>query len=159
MPWNPRQKCRLALEQRKLEEEYPKTDIKWIHPNDPMEDTKVELRVTTNRDSVYRLRVHVLQDFPNSVPALLVSESPQPMPDWDDNLENHTHDRQEGLIRICYNYYGHWSPQKSRIVDVFKKGRQWLEAYESSLETGRPMNFYLDDALQVPGPEPPCALQ
>ena len=155
MPWNRQQKYRVILERRKLAEEYPEGDIKWIHPN---ENTKVELRVTTNRDNVYRLRVHVLEDFPNSVPVLLVCDSPQPMPGWDESHEHHTYDRQQGLINICHNYYAHWSPEKNRIVDVFKKGRQWLEAYESSLETGRSMDFYLDDA-EVPVSENPCVFQ
>jgi hypothetical protein len=147
MPWNARQKCRLTLERRKLEGEYSKNDIKWIHPSG---DTKIELRVTTNRGNVYRLRVHVPEDFPNSVPQLVVCESPQPMPDWDESHENHTLERRNGLINICHFYYRLWSPKDNRIVDVFKRGRQWLEAYESSFETGRPMDFYLDHA-DVPG--------
>ena len=142
MPWNKFQKRRLALERRKLVEEFSENDIKWINPTG---ETKVELRVTTNRDNVYRLRVHIAEDFPNSVPVMVVCESPEPMPDWDESHVNHTLDRKENFINICHNYYGHWSPQYSRIVDVFKKGREWLEAYESSIETGRPMDFYLED--------------
>ena len=142
MPWSRFQRPRLVLERRKLEEEYPVNDIKWI---DPKGEAKIELRVETNHRNVYRLRVHVPEDFPNSVPLLLVSDSPQPMPDWDENHECHTLNRHDGLINICHHYYRHWSPKDNHIVDVFKKGRLWLEAYECSLETGRPMDFYLED--------------
>ena len=142
MPWSRFQRTRLVLERRKLEKEYPVNDIKWI---DPKGEAKIELRVETNHGNVYRLRVHVPEDFPNSVPLLLVSDSPQPMPDWDENHECHTLNRHDGLINICHHYYRHWSPKDNHIVDVFKKGRLWLEAYECSLETGRPMDFYLED--------------
>ena len=142
MPWSRFQRTRLELERRKLEKEYPVNDIKWI---DPKGEAKIELRVETNHGNVYRLRVHVPEDFPNSVPLLLVSDSPQPMPDWDENHECHTLNRHDGLINICHHYYRHWSPKDNHIVDVFKKGRLWLEAYECSLETGRPMDFYLED--------------
>ena len=142
MPWTRFQRPRLALERKKLEEEYPVNDIKWI---DPKGDAKIELRVVTNRENVYRLRVHVPEDFPNSVPLLLVSDSPRPMPEWDESHDYHTLDRHGDLINICHNYYRHWSPKDNHIVDVFKKGRRWLEAYECSLETGQPMGFYLDD--------------
>ena len=142
MPWSRFQRPRLVLERRILEKEYPVNDIKWI---DPKGEAKIELRVETNHRNVYRLRVHVPEDFPNSVPLLLVSDSPQPMPDWDENHECHTLNRHDGLINICHHYYRHWSPKDNHIVDVFKKGRLWLEAYECSPETGRPMDFYLED--------------
>ena len=91
-----------------MEEEYLKTDIKWIHP---YEKTKVELRVTTNRDNVYRLRVHVLEDL------------------GDESHEHHTYNWQQGMINICHNYDAHWSPEKNRMVDVFKKDRQWIKVH------------------------------
>lgn len=158
MPWSRFQRLRLVLERRKLAEEFPENAIKWI---DPSGDTKIELEVTTNRNNVYRLRLHVPEDFPNSVPELVVCGSPRPMPEWDESHENHTLERRGDLINICHNYYRHWSPRDNRIVDVFKKGRQWLEAYESSLETGRPMDFYLDDVdlPDVPVSENTCAFQ
>lgn len=142
MPWDKLQKSRLALEKTRLLKEFAKEDIRWINPH---ENTKIELRVVTNRGNEYCLRVHVPEDYPNSVPEMVVSESPQPMPDWDESHENHTLDRREGLVNICHSYYRRWSPGKHTIVHIFKKGRQWLEAYESSVETKRPMDFYLDD--------------
>lgn len=142
MPWSQAQRSRLALERKLLKERFPEEDITWIHPH---ENTKVEIKISTNRDNSYKLRVYIPEDFPNSVPEMVVCDSPNPMPEWNESHINHTLMQREGFVNICHHYYRRWSPNKNKLWEVFKKGRLWLEAYESSLETGKSMNFYLDD--------------
>lgn len=145
MPWNERQRSRLALERKLLKEMFPEEDIiTWIHRR---ENTKVEIQISTNRNNPYKLRVYIPEDFPNSVPEMVVCDSPNPMPNWNASHVNHTLDQRDGCVSICHYYWRRWSPNKNKLWEIFKKGRHWLEAYESSLETGKPIDFYLDAML------------
>ncbi len=138
MPWSQIQRRRLAAEKRLLEC-YFRGCMKWI---DPAGDTKVDVALTTNNDNKYTLRLYIGQDFPNSVPQMLVVSSPKPMPDWGGSGITHTSRKRDGFLKICHCHYSKWTDRIS-LFEVVMKGRIWLEAYEAHLSTGKPMNYFL----------------
>lgn len=138
MPWSPVQFHRIIVEKRVLDN-YFAGKVKWLNPR---RDTTVELTMTTNNDKHYTLRVYLPDDFPNSVPDMVVSNSPAPMPDWEGNGETHTLKRRDGYLRICHYRSSHWTDENT-LYQVFMKGRLWLEAYEGYLRTGSPMDDFL----------------
>lgn len=142
MPWSTRQRLRLSHERKLLADGFPDGDVKWINPK---ENTKVEVRVSTNRNNSYCLRVYIPEDYPYCVPEMVICDSPKSMPEWNSSHVHHTLDQRDGLVNICHFYWSRWSPNENKLCEVFKKGLLWLEAYESSLETGRPIDFYLED--------------
>ena len=68
MPWSATQRQRLAFE-KSLLEKYFRNRVSWI---DPTGETMVEVRVTCSNDKQYTLRVYLPQDYPNSVPQMIV---------------------------------------------------------------------------------------
>ncbi|XP_028405091.1 uncharacterized protein LOC114527592 [Dendronephthya gigantea] len=137
MPWSEAQRKRLAAEKTVLDHYFPGC-VKWI---DPTGDTKVEVRLNTNNDNQYTLRVYI-GDFPNSVPDMVVVSSPNPMPGWGGSYSNHTLTRRDGYLRICHYHKSQWS-DRSSLYEVVMKGRVWLEAYEGHLRTGQSMSYFL----------------
>lgn len=138
MPWTRNQHYRILEEEEILSVYFPGR-VTWLHGR-----TKVEIKMTTNNENDYTLRVYLPEDFPNSVPDLVVTESPQPMPDWQNNGQTHTLTRHDGFLRICHYRITRWSPDNN-LYDVFMKGRLWLEAYEGHLRTSLPLDHFLRD--------------
>ncbi|XP_028405123.1 uncharacterized protein LOC114527621 [Dendronephthya gigantea] len=144
MPWSHAKRQRLAAEKRELERYFPGC-VEWI---DPTSDTKVQVRMKTNNNNPYTLRVYI-GDFPNSVPVMVVVSSPKPMPDWNGSYTNHTLRRTDGYLTICHHHNSQWTDRLS-LYEVFMKGRIWLEAYEGHLRTGQPMNYFLREMASMP---------
>ena len=146
MGWTPAQRQRLATERRLLEHFFPGC-VTWI---DPTGDTKVEVALATNNNKNYRLRIYLKNegssssDFPNSVPEMVVSDSPRSMPKWGSDGETHTVGHRDGFSKICHYRSSCWT-DRSTLYEVVMKGRIWIEAYEGHLTTGEKMNYFLGE--------------
>ena len=136
MSWSKAQ-CLRILEERDMLSAYFPGKVTWRD-----RATKVEIRMTTNSDNEYCLRVYLPDDFPNSVPDMVIIESPQPMPDWQSGSQTHTRKRRDGFLRICHYRRARWDCD-NYLYHVFLKGRLWLEAYEAYLRTSEPVDQFL----------------
>ena len=136
MSWSKVQRSRI-LEERDILNAYFPSRVTWRDGA-----TNVEIRMTTNSDNEYCLRVYLPDDFPNSVPDMVITESPQPMPDWQSGSQTHTRKRRDGFLRICHYRRARWDCD-NYLYHVFLKGRLWLEAYEAHLRTSEPVDQFL----------------
>ena len=143
MPRSLTQRKRLAAEKTVLDH-YFAGSVRWI---DPTGDTKVEVEITTSSGNRYTLRIYI-DDFPNSVPDMVVVSSPRPMPDWDVSFVNHTLGKRDGGLKICHYHPSHWN-DRSSLYEVVMKGFVWLEAYEGHLRTDQPMNYFLREMQET----------
>ncbi|CAB4042549.1 Hypothetical predicted protein, partial [Paramuricea clavata] len=124
MSWSQAQRERLATEKSELNRYFPGC-VKWINPTG---DTKVEVTLRTNNDNRYTLRIYI-ENFPNSVPEMVVVSSPKPMPNWGSSSTTHTLSKRDGCLKICHYHSSRWTDRIS-LYEVVMKGRVWLEAYE-----------------------------
>ncbi|MTJ07730.1 hypothetical protein [Anabaena sp. UHCC 0204] len=145
MSWNQVQRQRLALERDILHKYFPQ--FNWINPTDT-NNTRIEGEVKTNVGNVYKLRVYVPSDFPNSLPDMVVI-SPYPLKgDKGQDMKQHetssssmhTLTPRDGYVKICH--YRDWLPNITLYKVVFK-GRLWLEALEAHKRTGQPIDAFL----------------
>jgi hypothetical protein len=143
MPWSQAQKERLAAERTVLDH-YFSGCVTWM---EPMGDTKADISLKTNNGNEYTLRIFIDEDFPNSIPAMVVVSSPKPMPDWGPSSTTHTLMKRGGYLQISHYHRSQWS-DRSSLYQVVMKGRVWLEAYESHLRTKKPMDYFLRDINQ-----------
>jgi hypothetical protein len=105
-----------------------------------------ERNIKTSRNSVYRLRILVGENYPKQLPDLVVCASPKPMPkssEWQGTHTTHTWPQKHGLLQICFYRQVCWETQNIKLCQVFQKGEKWLEAYEEHLATGKPMDELL----------------
>jgi hypothetical protein len=145
MPWSRAQQIRLQIESQTLHHYFP--NFKWINPTDP-DNTKVEGYLKANTQMFYKIRVYVPPDFPNSMPDLVVMDDLKGYRGKNLKIlsaEMHILSPRDGYIKICHTRHIDWVPSKS-IYFVVIKGRTWFEAYESHLQTGKP----IDDILKHP---------
>ena len=138
MPWTQAQRERLATEKKVLDHYFPDC-VKWV---DPAGDAKVEVTLMTNNDNKYTLRVYIGNQFPNAIPDMVVTSSPNPMPNWGDSVVSYTLSSRDGYLRICHCHPSEWTDSSS-LYQVVMKGRIWLEAYEGHIRTGQPLNYFL----------------
>ena len=117
------------------------------------EEPYFEREVKFKNGYVYKLRVCITKGYPDVLPDLVVSQSPeaQPMPSsplWSGSHITHTWPRrQDGLLKICYFHPDCWT-RDNKIYQVFKKGEKWLKVYVlKHLVRRKPMNFYLKDMI------------
>ena len=129
------QKNRLAAEKTVLDHFFPRC-VKWT---DPTGDTTVEVRLRTNNDNQYTLRIYIGY-FPNSVPDMFVVSPPEPMLDLEIKAENHALGKRHGHLKIF-----HHNTIPSSLYAVVMKGWVWLEAYEGHLKTGEDISDLLSD--------------
>jgi len=146
MPWSLFQRQRLARQREELEA-YFRHKVKWINPADQL-GTKVEVTVTLSNDKEYTLRVSLPSDFPNSCPSMIVSEPRYCLKKKNGSFlnvssgEDHTLPSKDGCTQICHCRPGLWRNDYT-LYQVITKGVTWLEAYEVHLETGDPLDWYL----------------
>lgn len=133
---------RLKLEKKVLDHFIPNNYVfKDISTPRPY----VLLGARTNRGNVYTMRVD-LDNFPNSIPPAFVTKMLKTK-----NGENmsgpsasmHTLSSEHGYTKICHYGSNAWQPSVS-IYKVYLKCRLWLEMYELHLQTGNPIDFYLN---------------
>ena len=113
-------------------------DISSSHPY-------ILMAAKTNRGNVYTIRID-LDDFPNSLPhafvtKMLRTKSGEVMDYASSSM--HTLTSEHGYTRICHYSSTAWTPNVS-ILKVYIKCRLWLEMYELHLQTGKPMDYYLN---------------
>ncbi len=105
----------------------------------------VLMAAKTNRGHVYTLRID-LDGFPTSLPHAFVTKMLKTK-DGDEmdgaSASMHTLPSEHGYTRICHYGNGSWGPNVS-IYKVYIKCRLWLEMYELHLQTGNPMDYYLN---------------
>ena len=140
MPWTSAQQHRLAVGKEILDRYFP-GKVQWIDPTISAR-TKIEIEMTSNSNQTYRLRAYVPPDYPNSLPELVVASSPRLMPNWGASDSKHTLGTRDGCLKICHYYSPRWNPQH-RFYEIFVKGRDWLEASEGHLQTGKNLDYYL----------------
>ena len=145
MPWSATQRQRLAFE-KSLLEKYFRNRVSWI---DPTGDTKVEVRVTCSNDKQYTLRLYLPQDFPNSVPPMIVKtpwmttlKKRDGRTDMGECAGDHTYGTRDGCTQICHFKPALWKDNNT-LYQVVMKGLIWLEAYEAHLRTGASLSRYL----------------
>lgn len=146
MPWSLFQRQRLARQRRELEE-YFCNKVKWINPAD-QHASNVEVTVTLSNDKQYTLSVSLPSDFPNSCPSMIVSVPRDCLKKKNgcflnvSSAEDHTLPSKDGCTQICHCRPDLWR-NDCTLYQVFIKGLTWLEAYEVHLETGDPLDCYL----------------
>lgn len=144
MPWSATQRQRLAFEKSLLEKYFRSNRVSWI---DPTGDAKVEVRVTCTNDKQYTLRIYVPQDYPNSVPHMIVKTPWMTTLKKRDGRElegiaDHTLGSRDGCTLICHFKPALWKDNNT-LYQIFMKGLIWLEAYEAHLRTGATLSRYL----------------
>lgn len=103
---------------------------------------QIEVKVTTTKNNFYMLRCYLEADFPNSMPALVVSYPDKPLKDGDGiplgaTFANHCLGFETyGLTQICHCRADRWDPKNMNLREVFLKGLLWLKEYETLVETG-----------------------
>ena len=146
MPWSLSQRQRLARERNELEA-YFRDTVKWINPTD-QHATKVEVTVACSNDKEYTLRVYLPSDFPNSCPSMIVSSPCYCLKKNSGSFlnvssgEDHTLPSKDGCTQICHCKPDLWR-NDCTLYQVITKGLIWLEAYEVHLESGYPIDLYL----------------
>ena len=146
MPWSAIQQNRLAIEKQLLEAYIGKNRVTWI---DPTGDTKVEARLTCSNNKEYTLRIYLPQDFPNSVPPMIVkttwmTELKKRNGSDLDGHDDHIYGSRDGCTSICHFRPDLWKDDNT-LFQIFMKGLMWLEAYEAHLRTGYNLSKYLAD--------------
>lgn len=106
---------------------------------------KVLLGAKTNSGNVYTLTIY-LENFPESIPKVLVdrmlyTKSGEAMSHASATM--HTLSAENNKTRICHYGVSSWTPNVS-IFKIYVKCRLWLEIYELHLESGKPMDWYLN---------------
>ena len=133
---------RLKLERNLLEKYYNGEKFRW-HWTYGM--AVFERNIKTSRNNVYRLRILIGENYPEQLPDLVVCASPKPMPkssEWQGTHTTHTWPQKHGLLQICFYHPLCWT-RENMLYQVFQKGKEWLDAYEKHLSTGKPMNELL----------------
>jgi ubiquitin-protein ligase len=144
MIWSQVQRQRLAVEKDILRKYF--STFTWINPTDS-NNTRIEGQVKTDVGNIYKLRVYVPSDYPNSRPDMVVI-SPYPLKGYrgQDMKEHgtsgsmHTLEPRDGYLKICH--YRDWLPNIT-LYKVVLKGRVWLEALEAHKRTGQPIDTFL----------------
>ena len=134
---------RLNLEKSVLQRYLPSNTyvFKDISTSSPY----VLMAAKTNRGHVQTLRID-LDGFPTSLPHAFVTKMLKTK-DGDEmdgaSASMHTLPSEHGYTRICHYGNESWGPNVS-IYKVYIKCRLWLEMYELHLQTGKPMDYYLN---------------
>jgi ubiquitin-protein ligase len=101
----------------------------------------------TNSGTVYTLRIEIPPDYPNSIPAVYIT-NPKPLRTkygasmLEPSFPMHTLTGKDGHVRICHFGYNSWSPRQT-LAKVVMKCRMWLEIYEYHLQTGASIDSIL----------------
>ena len=138
---------RLKIESQILQQYFPK---RHAFVDIDTQKAYVDVGIQTNSKNVYRLRVKIPKDYPNSVPDVLVSH-PTGLKTQQGRLLSElgaTHDMhilgsENGMIRICHFKSSDWIPTQTTIYKVILKARVWLEGYEWHLRTGLPIDRFV----------------
>lgn len=139
-------KERLDIETRVLEKYFPKK-FNFVNINYPAGYLEVGLK--TQSGVVYKLRIEMKIDYPNSKPDVYVSYPGTLANYYGDKMLGasstmHTLTAKEEMTQICHTWDTNWNPNRS-LFQVIMKARIWLEAYEGHKRTGNSMDHYLNE--------------
>ena len=151
MSWSTAQKNRLAIE-KDLLERYFQDRVKWYNPTSF--DANVEIKMTSNSNKRYTVRVYLPEDFPNSCPDMvLVSPQSLHLKNGDSfpfvSSEFHTIGMRDGCLKLCHFNPEMWTADNT-LYQVFMKSRLWIEGYEAHLNTGKDMDVFLKHQVSSP---------
>lgn len=99
----------------------------------------------TNRKNVYTLYIP-LDGFPETMPKVFVTKmlrSRDGEPLNEPSAAMHTLASENGWTRLCHYAGSSWTEDVS-LYKVYIKCRLWLEMYELHLQTGKPIEYYLN---------------
>ena len=124
---------------------YSDKQFRFLHTGTSSECLMFAMK--TNSGKVYTLRIDIPLDYPNSIPAVYIT-NPKPLrtrsgaliPELSTSM--HTLQSKDGCVRICHYGPNSWSPRQT-LSKVVMKCRIWLEVYESHLQTGKPIGDIL----------------
>lgn len=134
---------RLSMEQEVLSQYLTPNLYKFHNTGTPKEHIVMAAR--TNRRNVYRLYIDLAR-FPLQKPLVYVAQSlkdkyGRDLPEYSASMHTLGKHPENGWTQICH--YGAWNPDVS-IYKIYIKCRLWLEMYELHLQTGKPMDYYLN---------------
>ena len=135
--------ARLNLEKSVLQRYLPSNT--YVFKDTSTSHPYVLMAAKTNRGNVYTIRID-LDEFPNDVPhafvtKMLKTKAGKNMDGASSSM--HTLSSEHGYTRICHYGPSFWNPNVS-IYKVYIKCRLWLEMYELHLQTGKPMDYWLN---------------
>ena len=151
----PAQKIRLENERKGLERNFQRDKISWTFL---AKETYVEVEVSCTNKRKYVLRVHISNDFPNSCPSVVVISPNGILRRANGSFlrtasrNDHVLPSKDGFTQICH-FRSHIWMGDATLSQVVKKGVIWLEAYELHLQTGDPLDKFLqaEETLLVDG--------
>jgi len=149
------QTIRLENERRDLERNFQRDKIWWTFLT---EETYVEVEVSCTNEKKYVLRVYIPNDFPNSCPSVVVFSPNGILRRANGSFlrnasrSDHVLPSKDGYTQICHFRSDIWMGDAT-LSQVVKKGVIWLEAYELHLQTGDPLDKFLqaEETLLVDG--------
>ena len=111
------------------------------------EDAYLDVGVKTQSGKVYRLKITLAQDYPNSMPEVYIT---YPLPLYNKkgkklsgaNHDMHTLGNDGDNIQVCHYKSENWHNDVT-LYRVILKARIWLEAYEGHLRTGKKIDNFL----------------
>ena len=107
----------------------------------------VDIGLQSNSKAVYRIRVELPEDYPNSLPKVFMT-LPKPLKNRNgrDMTEvshsMHTLSPSNGDVQICHYKVENWTPNVT-IYKIALKVRIWIEAYEGHVRTGKDIDDFL----------------
>lgn len=134
---------RLAAEVSVLESRLSPQLFRFFRPLEAGGHLVVAAR--TNRGNVYTVRIE-LDLFPCAIPKVFIVKM---LKDSKGRKLDapcaamHTLQSENGWTRICHYGVSSWKPNVA-LFKVFVKARLWLEMYELHLQTGLPIDHYLN---------------
>ena len=135
--------ARYGLELQVLQQKLPPNLYRFCDMDKPAPYLLAGAR--TNRGNVYTLRIE-LAEFPQEIPKVFVTRMLQDRagrPLSGASASMHTLPAEGGRTRLCHFGYDSWTPLVS-LYKIYVKCRLWLEMYELHLQTGRPIDYYLN---------------
>lgn len=105
----------------------------------------VVMAARTNRGTIYTLYIP-LDGFPQAIPKVFVTQmlyAKDGTPLDSPSAAMHTLSSENGWTRLCHYGYDSWSANVS-LFKIYVKCRLWLEMYELHLQTGNPIDYYLN---------------
>lgn len=117
---------------------YKEKQFKFLNVGTPSECLMFAMK--TNSGKVYTLRIEIPMDYPNSIPAVYISNPKYLKTKYkksmlDASVDMHTLTGKNGCVRICHFGANSWGPRQT-LAKVIMKCRIWLEVYEAHLITG-----------------------
>ncbi len=144
MSWSTEQQNRLNKEWEIVKQYFPGFEWKYYGTQLCLEGW-----MTTNQKTMYKLRLYVPIDMPNSVPEVVITY-PYPitdnlgkaLTDYNYSATMHLLSPKDGYPKICTYKSTHWNPNRT-FYNVLIKVRIWLEALDGHKSSGHALDYYL----------------